>query len=337
MSYSEIAKYVGIIITGLAAIIGLIGDHRKDGKLTIIGKLLIVCAVLGIIIAITGDRMSVKDIRIKERLATEWSRMLDEPITSVSLDRYFTGEFQLDELKILMAKQEIAFGLVKSSGVLKDFQRIGVMYGIKERTSDLKDSTHIDAKLTLENCKTNAIITEKSGELCKLRVNEGWIEAYASSKFRWTKMSDYSCGLSGTIPWEKFSFPGISKVKDLSKLAFRFKTSETLKLNLSKTKLIENKEPKIIIFIFINTPSFSFLIDPASFGYTTLIDETDKEKTRFLESSISGHRILTYFRNQFEEAGGLHSDKIKMEIDAPLHVIRGVVEYVERSHKLIKL
>ena len=325
----EFVKYLGFFVVGASAIISFFGDNRQNGKLTTIGKVLLFFTVIGIIIAIIGDRLSVKDLRTKERISIEWNRILDEPIVSIDIDRFIVGDLQLDELKKFIDNQEIAFGISETSNTTGAFHKIGLSYVTNE-------PNNITAKYTIEDCHSGNVIEEEVCSLYKSRINKGWLEAYFSTDISW-KTADYSCGVSGNIPWDRFPFPDVSNVKDLTKLAFRFKTPESFKFNSDKIKLVEKKKPYIILSIHINTPSFTFLLNPESFGYITLIDETKEKVVHHLEASISGHKLLTYCYNQFEKAGGIRSDKIKQKQDEPLHVFEVIPLNFELSRRLIKL
>ena len=331
MCYSDILKYIGIITAGACAIVGLLGDHRRTGKLSRIGKCLIALSILGMAIAIIFDRISIKEARTKERIRYEWARIMQEPVTTLDFSCFLIGEVEISELEKLIETEEVAFALIEPEGVVSGFRRVGMK--VEHSKARSGSDPGLGPLLTVVLCDSNLMLAKHPATLYKIRARQGWVEAYCSTEQEWKKETDSTCGISSLIPWTKLGFSDIRHVKDLSKLTVRYKCQEKFELIVER---FYEKEPHVVLRVRISSPSFSFQLDPSLIGFRTLIDETVSPKVRYVEASISGHQLLTFCRSQFTKSGGIRSHQREKD-GLPLHVISGKPKYVELSTTLVKL
>ena len=337
VSSAEILKYAGLVIACLSSIIGLSLNYRKHGKITPIGRSLILLAILGIILAIIGDRIENSETKTKERITTEWERVLDEPIISVVVGRYITGNMQLHELIETLNRQEITFGSTKNGSDPKNNRKIEIVDNSWQTNSDKCDSTTIEVKLVLIDCRTDSVVAGNDGHVYFGQIDDGWVEAYFSSARAWRSINDYACGVSGEIPWGRYSFDDVVSVRDLYRMSFNFKAPDILLSENSTFRHLKDGDPICVVEVLIKTPAFNFNMNIGALGCLELVDQTSAMEGHFVTSSISGYNLLTFLKYQFDEAGGIHSDKLESEQYSSMRIVRQTYLGWIMEKKLMKL
>lgn len=199
----------------VSAVIGLLGETRKDGRLTRLGAAMLFLILAGAVTSVAIEVVREGEVETLARVEREWQAILEEEIRSVGLEFYATGRASVADFVQFTNLTRVDVRDVRSD--------LRAFLGFRLSSAG-PSGAGLPVIFAAGRSDNRQVASADAVELFELEVKNGRLRGVsdASRRDSVTKI----CGVAAQLGWGSLGFKGLRRLRDLWAVAVTFEAPD---------------------------------------------------------------------------------------------------------------